>query len=91
VALRWTGSARSDLVRLYEFLHPVNVAAAVRVIRQIVMGVKRIPTHPRLGSLLREFEPREVRRVVIGDYEIRYEIADTDIFILRIFHVREDR
>jgi plasmid stabilization system protein ParE len=55
------------------------------------MGVKRIPTHPRLGSLLREFEPREVRRVVIGDYEIRYEIADTDIFILRIFHVREDR
>jgi plasmid stabilization system protein ParE len=91
VALRWTGSARADLVRLYEFLHPVNVAAAVRVVRQIVSGVRRIPTHPRLGSRLPEFEPREVRRVVVGDYEIRYEIADTDIFILRIFHVREDR
>ena len=91
MALRWTGSARSDLVRLYEFLHPVNVVAAVRVVRQIVSGVRRIPAHPRLGSRLAEFEPREVRRVVVGDYEIRYEIAGTDIFILRIFHVREDR
>lgn len=87
MALRWTHSARSDLVRLHEFLHPVNVLAAVRVVRQIVAGVKRIPTHPRLSSRLAEFEPREVRRAVIGDYEIR----DTDIFILRIVHVREDR
>jgi plasmid stabilization system protein ParE len=91
VALRWTNSARSDLVRLYEFLQPVNGPAAVRAVRQLVSGVKRIPAHPRLGSRLREFEPREVRRVVVGDYEIRYEIADTDIFVLRIFHVREDR
>ena len=79
------------LVRLYEFLHPVNVAAAVRVVRQIAGGVKRIPAHPRLGSRPPGFEPREVRRVVLGDYEIRYEVRDTGIFILRIFHVREDR
>jgi hypothetical protein len=32
-----------------------------------------------------------VRRILVGDYEIRYEVADTDIIILRIFHVREDR
>jgi hypothetical protein len=32
-----------------------------------------------------------VRRILVGDYEIRYEVADVDIFILRIFHVREDR
>ena len=38
-----------------------------------------------------EFEPREVRRILVADYEIRYELANTNIFILRIFHVREDR
>jgi plasmid stabilization system protein ParE len=91
VALKWTSSARSDLVRLYEFLHSVNSPAAVRVVRQLVAGTKRIPAYPHLGTRLAEFEPREVRRFLVGDYEIRYEVADTDIFILRIFHAREDR
>lgn len=91
VALRWTSSARSDLVRLYEFLQSVDVPAAVRVVRHLVAGAKRIPAHPRLGTRLTEFEPREVRRILIGDYEIRYQVTDIDIFILRIFHVREDR
>jgi plasmid stabilization system protein ParE len=40
---------------------------------------------------LPEFAPREVRRVLVGDYEIRYEIAGTDVLVLRIFHTREDR
>lgn len=91
MALTWTGSARSDLVRLYEFLHSVNVPAAVRVVRQVVAGTRRIPRYSRLGTRLAEFEPREVRRVLVGDYEIRYEVADADIFVLRIFHTREDR
>jgi plasmid stabilization system protein ParE len=78
-------------VRLYEFLQPVNQAAAARVVRQLVAGAKRIPAHPRLGLRLPEFAPREVRRVLIGDYEIRYELAGTDVLVLRIFHTREDR
>jgi plasmid stabilization system protein ParE len=91
VALRWTGSARSDLVRLYEFLQAVNVPAAARVVRQLVAGAQRITSYPRLGARLTEFEPREVRRVLVADYEIRYEVAGSDICILRILHVREDR
>lgn len=91
MALKWTRSARSDLVRLYEFLHSVNSAVAVRVVGQLVAGTKRIPAYPRLGARLAEFEAREVRRILVGDYEIRYEVTGTDIFILRIFHVQEDR
>jgi plasmid stabilization system protein ParE len=91
VALRWTGKAQSDLVHLYEFLQPVDPTAAARVVRQIVAGVKRTPAHPRLGLRLPEFAPREVRRVLVGDYEIRYELAGTDVLVLRIFHTREDR
>lgn len=91
MALRWTSKAHSDLVRLHEFLQPVNPVAAARVVRQLVAGVKRIPAHPRLGLRLPEFAPREVRRVLIGDYEIRYEIAGSDVVVLRIFDTREDR
>jgi plasmid stabilization system protein ParE len=91
VALRWTTSARSDLVRLHEFLEPINRRAAALAIRQLVAGAKRIPARPRLGQRLREFAPREVRRILIGDYEIRYELTVRDVFVLRIFHAREDR
>lgn len=91
MALRWTSKAHGDLARLHEFLRPVNPAAVARAVRELVAGAKRVPAHPRLGARLREFDPREVRRVVIGDYEIRYELTGTDVFVLRIFHTREDR
>ncbi len=91
VALKWTGKAHASLVRLYEFLASVNPAAAARVVQHLVAGAKRIPAHPRLGVQMPEFAPREVRKVFVGDYEIRYELTDADAFILRIFHAREDR
>ena len=91
MALRWTTSARADLVRLHEFLEPVNPRAAGQAVRHLVASAKRIPGRPRLGQRLREFAPREVRRILIGDYEIRYELTLRDVFVLRIFHTREDR
>jgi plasmid stabilization system protein ParE len=91
LALRWTSSARADLLRPYEFVEPVNPAAAARIVQRLVAGVKRIPERPRLGARLREFGEREVRRILIGDYEIRYELAARDVFVLRLFHTREDR
>jgi plasmid stabilization system protein ParE len=91
VALRWTSRAHSDLARLYEFLAPVHPAAAIRVVRNLVAAAKRVPSRPRLGVRLREFGAREVRRIIVGDYEIRYELTTTDVYILRIFHTREDR
>ncbi len=91
MALRWTASARVDLARLHEFLEPVDAHAAALAVRQIVAGAKRIPARPRLGQRLRAFAGREVRRILIGHYEIRYELTERDVFVLRIFHTREDR
>ncbi len=43
------------------------------------------------GEKLEAYEPREVRRIIVGNYELRYEIADATIFILRLWHCRENR
>ena len=91
MALKWTSKARVDLVRLHEFLNSVDPQAALRVVRQLAAGAKRIPVHRRLGARLPEFNPREIRKVLVADYEIRYEVTDTDIYVLGIFHTREDR
>jgi hypothetical protein len=32
-----------------------------------------------------------VRRILVGHYEMRYEIVDSTIYLLRLWHTREDR
>lgn len=89
--VQWTSKALSDLVRLYDFLAPVNKRAAARAIQSLVAAPIRLSEHPRIGEQLDEFEPREVRRILIGRYEMRYEIKESTIYLLRLWHTREDR
>ena len=44
----------------------------------------RLPDQPRIGEKLEQYEPREVRRVLVGRYEMRYEVQPSGIFILRV-------
>ncbi len=89
--LEWTSKAVSDLARLYEFLALVNRPAAARTVQQLTAVPPTLLTNPRLGERLDEFEPRDVRRLLVGGYEIRYEIAGATIYLLRLWHCREDR
>lgn len=91
MGVRWTSSANRDLVRLHGFLASVDSRAAARAVRSLLAGVKHIARHPRIGVRLREFDPREVRKFVVGDYEIRYEVNGEELAILRLWHVYEDR
>lgn len=89
--LKWTSKALSDLVRLYDFLAPVNRMAAASVVKSLTAAPASLPANPRIGEKLEEFEPREVRRILVGRYEMRYEIQDSTIYMLRLWHAREDR
>ncbi|HTH27913.1 MAG TPA: type II toxin-antitoxin system RelE/ParE family toxin [Sphingobium sp.] len=89
--IQWTSRASSDLVRLHQHLRPVAPDAAARVIQQLAHAPDRLVDYPRIGEKLEAYEPREVRCVIVGNYELRYEIADATIFILRLWHSRENR
>lgn len=89
--LKWTGKTLSDLARLDEFLAPVNQPAAARAVQALTKAPGILLTHPRIGEQLFQFEPREVRRLLVGQYEMRYEIQDDIIYVLRLWHTREDR
>jgi plasmid stabilization system protein ParE len=65
--------------------------AAARVIQQLAHAPDRLLDYPRIGEKLEAYEPREVRRIIVGNYEVRYEIAAGIIFILRLWHCRENR
>lgn len=91
MVLKWTMSAQSDLARLHDFLLSAGIASAGRIIQSLVSAPKSLLESPRLGEPLEEFRPREVRRLLVGRYEMRYELREREIFILRIWHTRENR
>ncbi len=89
--LKWTSKALSDLVRLYEFLAPVDKRVAARTVQMLTAAPAKLLINPRIGERLDLFEPREVRRILVGHYEIRYEIQRSIIYVLRLWHTREER
>ncbi|MBY5803074.1 type II toxin-antitoxin system RelE/ParE family toxin [Rhizobium ruizarguesonis] len=89
--IKWTSKAVSDVARLYDFLTPVDRQAAVRTVRALTAAHARLLEQPRLGERLEEFDPREVRRILVSRYELRYEIQQSMIYVLRLWHTREDR
>ena len=89
--LQWTSKALADLARLYEFLAPVNQSAAARTVQSLTVAPTTLLDNSRIGERLEEFEPREVRRLLVGHYEMRYELQESNIYILRIWHTRENR
>jgi plasmid stabilization system protein ParE len=89
--LQWTGKALSDLSRLYEFLKPVNQEAAARAVQTLATAPRTLLDYPRIGERLDDFTNREIRRLLVGKYEIRYEVSNGTILILRLWHTRERR
>ena len=91
MTIRWTLAARQDLERVHAFLAPVNPRRAVAIVKALINGVERLAEFPRIGERLSRYPRREVRRIFVGDYELRYELKGSGLLVLRIWHTREDR
>ena len=89
--IRWLPRAERDLGRLYDFLNDKAPRTAARNVQTIVAAARRLSDYPRVGRIIEAYLPREVRALVVNDYEIHYEIADEGLIILRVWHAREDR
>lgn len=89
--IKWTTSAEHDLHRVYEFLAITNLDIAIQTVKQIIKGIEEIQSFPELGMKLTGFEDRNVRHLIIRNYEIRYELTDKAVYVLRLWHFREKR
>lgn len=87
----WTVPARDDVIRLYNFLAIKNEPAAAKVVRSLVDAPTTLLLNPRRGEIVVDYEPREVRRCIVGSYEMHYELKGDSLIILCIWHQREER
>jgi plasmid stabilization system protein ParE len=91
MALIWSRRASAYLTRVHAFLAPKNARAAADRVRILRLGVLKLKQYPRLGERIENIETPETRRIFVSDYEVRYQVVDNDVTVLRIFHTRVNR
>ena len=88
--VRYTREAIDDLRRLREFIVCKNSVAAQRIVKELLSGIDRLRVFPKMGvQVLRAPQPGLVRDLFIGNYTIRYLIAEQELMILRLWHSKE--
>jgi plasmid stabilization system protein ParE len=89
--LKWSNEAVADVARLHDFLAKMNPTAAARAAQTLTVAPIQLLDRPQSGRQLEQYLPREVRRIIVGNYEMRYELVESTVFILRVWHTREER
>jgi plasmid stabilization system protein ParE len=92
LSLVWSATARSDLIRLREFIQPHNPSAAKLSSEKIIKAARLILDNPAIGTQLEDRQDYElVTPFGQNNYILRYQIIQQKIVILKIWHSREDR
>lgn len=88
--VRYTHEAINDLKRLREFIAEKNPLAAQRIANELLTGIEKLKTFPRMGiGVSKAPDPETIRDLFIGLYTVRYLLLESEIFILRIWHDKE--
>lgn len=89
--VRYTPESINDLKRLREFIAEKNPLAAQRIANELLVGIDKLKIFPRMGiGVARAQDPESIRDLFIGGYTVRYLLAETEIFILRLWHDKEN-
>ncbi len=90
--LIWSPTALLDAQRLYRFLAPKNLDAAVRAVGAIRQGVKLLEHQPGLGRPIEDMDDKFRDWFIdFGDsgYVVRYRVTADTITILGVRHQKE--
>ena len=90
--LSYSREAISDLIRLREFIASKNPEAAQRIAKSIRKGISQLKTFSYLGMEVEMApDPEMIRDLIIGNYIARYLIHQKKVYILRVWHHKEER
>ncbi|MBW2663113.1 MAG: type II toxin-antitoxin system RelE/ParE family toxin [Deltaproteobacteria bacterium] len=88
--LQFSKAALHDLKRLREFIAHDNPTTAQRISKRLQGAIKKLMDAPRIGRPVEDM-PGEIREFIFGRYVVRYEVRKDVLYILRIWHGRENR
>ena len=89
--IQYSPEAIEDLIRLRAFIEIKNPNAASRSAKSLIKGISQLKTFPYLGIEVELApDPKMIRDLYIGNYVARYLIHTKDIYILRVWHQKEN-
>ena len=90
--LSYSREAISDLIRLREFIASKNPEAAQQIAKSIRNGIVQLKAFPYLGAEVELApDPEMIRDLIIGNYIARYLTHKKQVYILRVWHHKEER
>lgn len=89
--VKYSPESIEDLQRVVEFVENKNPYTARRVSIDLQEGVDRLKHFPEIGlPVLKAVDPEKIRDLYVGDYTVRYLIAENTIYVLRVWHNKEN-
>ena len=90
--IKYSPESIGDLQRLVEFVEDKNPYAARRIAIDLQEGIERLKQFPQIGlPILKATNPEQLRDLYLSDYTVRYLMTDEVIYILRIWHGKENQ
>ncbi|MEE9343107.1 MAG: type II toxin-antitoxin system RelE/ParE family toxin [Gammaproteobacteria bacterium] len=90
--LSYSREAISDLMPLREFIASKNPEAAQKIAKSMRKGITQLKKFPHLGVEVELApDPEMIRDLIIGKYIARYLIHQKQVYILRVWHHKEER
>jgi plasmid stabilization system protein ParE len=89
--VKYSPESIGDLQRVVEFLENKNPFAARRIAIDLQEGVQKLKQFSQIGlPVLKATDPEKIRDLYVGQCTVRYLITDELIYILRIWHGKEN-
>lgn len=91
IAVKYSPESIKDLQRVIEFVEVKNPYAARRIAIDLQEGVSKLKQFPQIGlPVTNAPDPEKIRDLYVGDYTVRYLIAEDTLYILRVWHNKEN-
>ncbi|GFM36449.1 type II toxin-antitoxin system RelE/ParE family toxin [Desulfovibrio psychrotolerans] len=87
--IRFSPESVEDLKRLYEFVAEHDIDAARTIALNLKSAINRFAGFSHIGHPLEDLEG--VREFVFGRYAIRYLAKGEVVYVLRVWHGKEER
>ncbi|MCW8828176.1 MAG: type II toxin-antitoxin system RelE/ParE family toxin [Gammaproteobacteria bacterium] len=89
--VRYSPESIDVLQRVVEFVEVKSPFAARRIAIDLQEGIDKLKQFPEIGlPVLKAPNPEQIRDLYISNYTVRYLIADEVIYILRVWHNKEN-
>jgi addiction module RelE/StbE family toxin len=87
----WSDSSLDRAAELFDFIAENNPAAARRVIKDLFDRAEALAEHPLLGRRLSESVDPSLRKLVIGNYIVVYQVNEVRqmVWVVAVRHYRQ--